>query len=298
MRLPRCKKSPSNSSSQRIPLLAVFGGKDGGLVAQDAVVRPIGARSLTEAARPYSRLLYWLERSCALSSDDRQRIAELPLTVANFCSNQTIASHGEARRHCTLVLNGFVYGHKLVSSSRRQITSLLVPGDIADLQCLYNPKLDHSLSALGPAVVAFFPHTALKAVLDQSPCLSQAFWRETFVEVAIAREWIANLGRREALARMAHLICELAVRLRAVDPMGSFSLHIPWTQMDVADVCGISGVHANRTVQELRRSGVLDWDSRQIKILDWRALTEIADFSDDYLQMRTATQEFVASEVA
>jgi len=196
------------------------------------------------------------------------------------------------------VLSGFVYGHKLVNSSRRQITSLLVPGDIADLQCLYVPKLDHNLSALGPAVVAFFPHAAFRAILDQSPQLSQAFWRETFVETAIAREWIANLGRREALARMAHVICELAVRLRAVDRTGSFSLFIPWTQMDVADVCGISGVHANRVVQELRRSRVLDWDPRQIRILDWDALTEIADFSDDYLQLRIAGRDLVASEVA
>jgi CRP-like cAMP-binding protein len=260
-----------------------------------AVFRQTGSKSLMEAARPYSRLLYWLERSCAMSSDDRQRIAELPLTVANFGSNQLIAKHGDAPSRCTLLLSGFIYGHKLVGTSRRQITSLLVPGDIAGLQGLCLSRLDHSLSALGPTVVVFFPHAPFAAILDESPRLSRAFWRETFVEAAIAREWIANLGRREALARLAHVICELAVRLRVVDTLQSFSLCIPWTQTDVADICGISGVHANRVVQELRRSRVLDWRSSQICVLDWKALCEVADFSEDYL-IRAPQQEFANSD--
>jgi CRP-like cAMP-binding protein len=241
-----------------------------------------------EIGRPYSRLLYRMERFNAFSSEDRQRLAELPLAVANFSANQDVARRGDAASRCTLVLSGFLYGHKLVGSSRRQITSLLVPGDIADLNTLHLRNLDHSLSALGPAVVAFFPHTAFRYMLDGSPHLAEAFWRETFIESAILREWVANLGRREALARVAHVVCELAVRLQAVDLARNLCFSIPWTQMDVADACGISGVHANRVVQELRRLGLVDWDSKHVKIRNWHALAKLGDFSADYLQLGSA----------
>jgi CRP-like cAMP-binding protein len=241
-----------------------------------------------EIGRPYWRLLYRLERFNSLSCEDRRRVAELPLTVVNFSARQPIYRHGDWPPRCTLVLSGFLYSNKMIGTSRRQITSLHVPGDVAGLQSLHLPHLDHSLYALGPAVVAFFPHTALKYMLYRSSQLNQAFWRESFVEAAILREWIANLGRREALARVAHLVCELAARLQAADLARDLCFSIPWTQTDVADACGISAVHANRVVQELRRLGLVDWDSKQVKIREWEGLARIGDFSDDYLQLRTA----------
>ena len=247
-----------------------------------------------EIGRPYSRLLYRLERFNSLSCEDRRCVAELPLTVVNFSANQPVYRHGDWPPQCTLVLSGFLYSNKMIGTSRRQITSMHVPGDVAGLQSL--PHLDHSLHALGPAVLAFFPHTALKYMLDRSSQLNQAFWRESFVEAAILREWIANLGRREALARVAHLVCELAARLQAADLARNFCLSIPWTQTDVADACGISAVHANRVVQELRRLGLVDWDSKQVKIRDWEGLARIGDFSDDYLQLQPAGNSSFAPE--
>jgi CRP-like cAMP-binding protein len=243
-----------------------------------------------EIGRPYSRLLYRLERSNDLSPQDRQRVAQLPLTVANLAADQEVARYGEAPSRCTLVLGGFLYNHKLASGSRRQITSFLVPGDIADLHTLHLLSLDHSLSALGPAVVAFLPHAALKDVLNTSPQLARAFWRETSIEAAISREWVTNLGQREAIARVAHIVCELAVRLQAVDLARNLCFSILWTQVDLADACGISSVHANRIVQELRRLGLVEWDSKQVKIRDWNGLVKIGDFSDDYLQLRAAAK--------
>lgn len=244
-----------------------------------------------EIGRPYSRLLCRLENSCPLSPQDKQRVAQLPLTVTNFAADQEIARYGDSPSRCTLVLGGFLYGHKLANGSRRQITSFFVPGDFADLHTLYLSRLDHGLSALGPAVVAFLPHAALRDVLDTSPPLAQAFWRETFIETAIFREWITNLGRRSAIARVAHIVCELATRLQAVDLARNLCFCIPWTQADLADACGISSVHANRVVQELRRLGVVDWNPKQVKIRDWDALVKIADFSNDYLQLAATVKE-------
>jgi CRP-like cAMP-binding protein len=238
-----------------------------------------------ESGRPYSRLLSRLQRSTALWPEDKQRIAELPLTVTNFSSNQEIVRQGCPTSRCTLVLAGFLYSHKLAMGSRRQITSFLIPGDLPDLHTLYLSNLDHSLSALGPAVVAFLPHSPLRDMLDKSPRLADVFWRETFVEAAIFREWVSNLGRRDAVARVAHVVCELTMRLQAVELARNLRFSIPWTQTDLADACGISTVHANRVVQELRRRGLLECNSKEVRIRDWDALAKVADFSDAYLQL-------------
>jgi CRP-like cAMP-binding protein len=242
-----------------------------------------------ETGRPYSRLLLRLERFSALSAIDRQRVADLPLKLVNTPGDREVVSYGYASSRCTLVLDGFLYSHKTVTGARRQITSFFIPGDIVDLPTLYLPKVDHSISTLGPAVLAFVPHAALKEVLDRSPALVQAFWRETLMQAAIFQEWVVNLGRRDAFARLAHIVCELTVRLQAMGMARDLSFTMPWTQMDVADACGISSVHANRVIQELRHLGLLEWDSKRVKIHDWDALARLGDFNDDYLQYRAAT---------
>jgi CRP-like cAMP-binding protein len=159
-----------------------------------------------------------------------------------------------------------LYSHKPVGS-RRQITSFFVPGDVVDLSTLYLPKPDHAIATLGPAVLAFVPHAALKGVLDKSSTLAQAFWRETLMQTAIFQEWVVNLGRRDASARLAHIVCELIVRLQSVSLARDYWFSVPWTQMDVADACGISNVHANRVIQELWQLELVEWSSRRLKIL-------------------------------
>src|SRR3954465_3438420 len=242
-----------------------------------------------DTGRPYSRLLSRLERLNTLSPADSQRIAQPPPKGVNYSADREIVSYGYSTSRCTLVLDGFLYSHKPVAGSRRQITSFFVPGDVFDLPTLYLPRVDHTIATLGPAVLAFVPHAALKEVLDGSSTLAQAFWRETLMQAAIFQEWVVNLGRRHAFARLAHIVCELTVRLQATGMARDLSFTMPWTQMDVADACGISTVHANRVIQELRHLGILDWDSKRVKIHDWEALARLGDFNDDYLQYRAAT---------
>jgi CRP-like cAMP-binding protein len=212
-------------------------------------------------------------------------ISELPLIVINVSAHQEITHQGDKPSRCTLVLGGFLYTHKIAGGARRQITSFIIPGDFADLQAPCLHSVDYNLSALGTAVVAFLPHAAMKGMLERSPQLAQAFWRETFIEAAIFREWIINLGRRESIARVAHLICELAARLQTVDLARNLCFAIPLTQAELADACGISSVHANRVVQELRRLGLVEWDSKQVRIRNWSGLARMGDFSAEYLQL-------------
>jgi CRP-like cAMP-binding protein len=247
-----------------------------------------------DTGRPYSRLLFRLERLNRLSAIDRQRIIDLPLQLANYPAEWEIVSYGSSTSRCTLVLDGFLYSHKPVAGSRRQITSFFVPGDVVDLPTLYLPKVDHTVATLGPAVLAFVPHAALKRVLDESSALAQAFWRETLMQAAIFQEWVVNLGRRDAFARLAHIVCELTVRLQSVGLARDFSFSMPWTQMDVADACGISNVHANRVIQELRHLELVEWNSRRLKIRNWSALVRLADFNDDYLQCDAITRNHAA----
>jgi CRP-like cAMP-binding protein len=235
-----------------------------------------------EIGRSYSRLLKRLDRTMILTEADRNLLAALPLTVTNVAAGARLDHTDQPR--CAVVVNGFVCGYKRVGLTRRQITSVFVPGDVAGITGLLLPGSTDVLSALGPAVVAFLPYDALEEMLDSSPRLAQALWRESFIEAAILREWVTSLGRREALARVAHLICEIVVRLRAVDLAKDNSFAICWTQADVADACGISTVHANRTVQELRRLGLVQWDARHLKVRDWDGLAKIGEFSEYYLQ--------------
>jgi len=245
-----------------------------------------------ETGQLFSRWLLRLERYGALSAPDRQRITDLPLKLVNCPADREVISYGHSPSQCTLVLDGFLYSHKLVAESRRQIISFFVPGDVADLPTLYLPKIDYSITALGPAVLVFVPHRALKNVLDQSPNLARAFWLETLMQTAICREWISNLGSRDSIARVAHIVCELTVRLQAVGLARDLSFSMPWTQIDLADACGISNVHANRIVQELRLRGLLEWDSKRVKIRNWNSLVQLGDFDDDYLKLgRSTTKE-------
>jgi CRP-like cAMP-binding protein len=231
-----------------------------------------------ESGRPYSRLLLRLERFNTLSADDRQRLANLPLKLVSYPAREVV-SRGCSTSRCTLVLDGFLYSHKAALGSRRQITSFFVPGDVADLATLYLPAVDHSISTLGPAVLALVPHSVLKEAIDKSTSLSHSFWRETLIQAAIFQEWVVNLGRRDAFARLAHILCELTVRLQASGLARDLSFAMPWTQLHVADACGISNVHANRVIQEFRHLGILEWDSRRLTIHDWNAMTRLGDFN-------------------
>ncbi|ACI93845.1 cyclic nucleotide-binding protein [Afipia carboxidovorans OM5] len=250
-----------------------------------------------EAGRPYTRLLRRLDSIVSLAESDRYAITRLPMTVKNCANGQDVAREGDISTQCILVLDGYLFRHKLANGSQRQIMSFHVPGDIPDLQTLHLPKLDHTVTALGGTVIAFIPHAAFKDMLEGSPRLTHVFWRESLVDAAIFREWVIN-GRRDAISRVAHMICELMVRLQAVGLARDMAFTIPWTQSDVADAAGISTVHTNRVIQELRRLGLLEWDSRLIQIRNWEGLATLGDFSDDYLHLRKSEATSVASALS
>jgi CRP-like cAMP-binding protein len=248
---------------------------------------------------PSTRLITRLRCVTDISAAAERLITLLPIAVRNYAANEVIVTQGAKPTNCCLVLDGFLAREKAANTSDRQIISFYVPGDIPDANTLHLPEMDHNLIGIGPAVVGFIPHQSVNDALAQSSELLHAFWRETLIDSALLRQWVVNLGQREGIARVAHLLCELAVRLDAVGLLRDRLLPIPWTQVDVADATGMSAIHANRVIQELRTRGVVQWENRHVRIVDWKQLRDIAGFAPDYLHLkRPGALLTVASPVA
>ena len=220
-----------------------------------------------------------------LSSDDLDLLARMPSSIRNFSSHQEIRACGEHANECCLLLQGYACW-KDTDHSNGQITSIHVPGDVPDLYTTLSPRVEARLCALGPVVVAFVPHAFFRDIGARSERVAHALSLLTLADVASLRNWLVILGSCESLTRAAHLICEIAVRLRAVGLARDNRFPSPFTQSDLAAICGISPVHANRTIQDLRRKRVLQWQARTIAITDWPALVGLANFKPDYLRLR------------
>src|SRR5215213_6993913 len=203
-----------------------------------------------EIGRPYTKFVRRLEAIASLSEEDVRLLSEMPTSVRSYDTDQDIVREGATPSHCCLLLDGFLARNKIAKVSTRQIMSFHVPGDIPDLHSLHLGRMDHNLTSLGPTVVAFIPHSYFLKVLPRSQQLTHALWRETLVDAAIFREWVVNVGAREAIARIAHLLCEIKLRLDAVGLVREGTFTLPARQADIADACGITAVHTNRVVQE------------------------------------------------
>ncbi|MCA1402543.1 Crp/Fnr family transcriptional regulator [Bradyrhizobium sp. BRP56] len=231
---------------------------------------------------PHRKLIARLLSVVELSEQDKVRLEQLPHIIKTFGDGDRIARQGDVPVHCAVVMTGLLSRRRVVSE-RNQISSIYVPGDIPDLHTLHLPVLDHDLRSEGTSTVAFISHSHLRRMLRESPGLTNAFWRETLIHAAIYREWVENLGSRAALPRIAHLFCELATRFEMVGLLDNDTFRLPLTQQDLADACGLSTVHVNRTVQELRKMGLLDWRGQIAYVLRREELETVAEFSADYL---------------
>src|SRR5215203_4317236 len=181
---------------------------------------------------------------------------------------------------------GFTAMFKVTAEGKRQITAFHIPGDIPDLQSLHLEVLDTSLATLTRCKVGFIQHEALQDLCDRCPRIAKALWRETLIDAAIFREWTVNVGRREAYARIAHILCELMVRLQAVGLTQDHTVQIPITQNEFADATGLSNVHVNRVLQALRSDGLILLKGDTLQIPDWDKLKQAGDFDATYLHLQ------------
>src|SRR3954463_15112417 len=194
-----------------------------------------------------------------IDEDERQAIRALPLQVRELRRDQDIAREGDRPSQCALLLDGLVFRYKFEETGKRQILGFNTPGDIPDLQSLALDELDHSIGTASAATVAFVSHPDMRRLIGAYPRLSQAFWRDTLVEASIAREWLLNVGQRDAYRRIAHLFCELYTRLNAVGLVDGAAFRFPVSQATLSEAVGITPVHVNRVLQGLRKHGLVEW---------------------------------------
>ena len=233
----------------------------------------------------YNPMIRKLESVFTLTEDERQALENLPMQVAVLKDHQDIVREGDQPTRSCLLLSGFACVYKMTAQGKRQIVSFAIAGDIPDLQSLHLKVLDNSISTISPCRVGFITHEALREICTRYPRLAAAFWRETLIDASIFREWVMNVGRREAYQRMAHVLCELLVRLRAVDLVEDHVCDLPITQSEFADALGVTNVHVNRVLQQMRTEGLIITQGTQLKIPDWNKLKEVGEFDPAYLHL-------------
>lgn len=214
----------------------------------------------------------------------------VPIQVRDIAADQDLVREGDRPQNCMLLVEGFAARYRTLSDGRRQILSFHIPGDFMDLQSLTLTRLDHSIGTLTASRVALFTHGAMNDLL-LDPGLTRILWHEAMVDSAITREWIVNVGRRSAYQRVAHVLCELVTRMEAVGLAHDGICDLPLTQGELADATGLSTVHVNRVIQELRRESLITLRSRTFSALNWSGLKSAAEFDASYLQLKPAVDD-------
>jgi len=223
------------------------------------------------------------DRHSALSKEEREAFSALPFVRKTLPKDAYLVEEGRPTSECTLLLQGFAYRHKLVHDGARQIISIHIPGEFIDLQHLMLATADHNVQTLSKTEIASVPAAALRDIGARYPALQRAIWLDLLIDASIFREWVVNVGRRDARTRIAHLLCELALRLDASGTDTSPTYEFPLTQDQLADATGLTPVHTNRTLQSLRKDGLIALSSSRLTVLDWDALRDAGDFSERYL---------------
>lgn len=206
-------------------------------------------------------------------------------TYRELAAGETFIHAGELLRHSTLLLDGLMCRYKDLQNGQRQIAELHVPGDFADLHSFSLKRLDHNIMALTRCRVALVPHENIRRITDEHPHLARVFWFSTNLDAAIHREWIFSLGRKSAAARLAALFHELLERLRIVGLADDEGFAFPLSQEQLGECMGLTSVHVNRTLKELRERNIVTFRMGRVTIHDLPALRDLGEFDSAYLYL-------------
>lgn len=230
-------------------------------------------------------LLLKLSRVLDLSGAEAAAIRAVPVQAAAFGADTVLAREGDRPSRSFLVAEGLACTSKVAAGGRRQIMALHIPGDAPDLHSLHLSFLDSDIWAITDCRLAYVAHADLRALGRAHPRIMEELWRVTLVEGAIYREWMVNISQRQAPSRVAHVFCEMMLRMEVVGLARDRTCALPITQADLSEMTGLSQVHVNRTLQALREQGLITFAQGSLAIHDWEALAELGDFQADYLHL-------------
>jgi CRP-like cAMP-binding protein len=237
-------------------------------------------------ARPisvFAGLTRRLEQRGRFGEGDRRALEALPHSIRHFPAGAHFVRDGDRTESCCLLLSGFACRYKITGDGARQILSFHMVGEFIDLQNSFLGVADHGAQALTEAEAAVIPRQLLRDLALGRRAIAEALWIDTLIDAAIFREWVVNVGRRDSRARVAHLLCELSLRMQAAGLASGHRYELPMTQEQLADAVGLTPVHVNRVLKQLAEEGLISRDRRIIVIEDWRRMRDAGDFNERYL---------------
>lgn len=236
-------------------------------------------------SNPLALLLRKLGQHAPLGEEDRKAVLSLPYSMRTLEPQSYIFREGDAPLTCAVLVTGFAYRHKLTGEGSRQIIALHIPGDPLDFQNLFLDEADHNLQTLTRAQLVVVPRVEIQKLARARPAIGNAILINILVDASVFREWVLNIGRRDSRARLAHVLCEFAVRLDAQGLAEEYGYELPMTQEQLADALGLTPVHVNRTLKALEVEGLISRNRRNVSFPDWQRMREIADFNQRYLHL-------------
>jgi len=236
-------------------------------------------------------MLRKLELWTALNTADQAAVLPLPHIIRRVRAHEFIVREDDRPRHSCLLLSGFAFRHKIAGNGGRQIFSIHMRGDIVDLHNSMLRRADHNVQALTDVEAAFIPVAAIDDLVVSHPAVAKAMWYDTLVDAAIFREWTLNVGRRDARTRMAHMLCEFALRLHVAGLGERMNYTLPMTQEQLGDALALTTVHVNRMLRSLEKDGFIERTQRSVRIVDFQLLSRIGDFDARYLHLEQAERD-------
>ena len=226
-----------------------------------------------------------LERRSRIEAEDRDALLTLPHQLRPVAAGTHLIRDGDRPEHCSILLSGFAYRHKLTGDGGRQVLAIHVAGDFLDLQNSLLRVSDHNVQMLTDGEIALIPRDAIRSLALTRPAVGVALWTDTLVDSSIFREWVVNVGRRDAKARVAHILCEFSLRLEEAGLAEGHRYQLPMTQEQLADAVGLTSVHVNRVLRQLAEEGLISRNKRALVIEDWARMRDTGDFNERYLHI-------------
>jgi len=234
---------------------------------------------------PLSLLVRQFELHSPLDEAARQGILGLPLQLKSLEPGAYLVREGDRPLTCAILVTGYAYRQKQTTDGLRQIVSLHIPGEGLDLQQLALEVADHSVQMLTRGQVAIIEQGHIRRLMSAEPEVAHAIFTAVLIEGSIFREWVLNVGRRDARTRMAHLLCEFALRMEKAGLAGGDGFELPITQEQLADAVGLTPVHVNRTLKALEATGLIRRNKRNIAFPSWERMRDVGDFNQRYLHL-------------
>ena len=230
-----------------------------------------------------SRFLNRLLSRSVLGKEERRAVLGLSGHASQVRANYDIVSPGETVEHACLIGHGLGARYDQMADGKRQLTAFHIDGDMCDLHSVVCPTAAWGLMALTTTTILHVPHGEIRALVETYPALAMAFWRDSTADASILAKWVGNVGRRDSRARMAHVLCEMGVRMERAGLGKRDAFWFDVSQQNLADALGLTAVHVNRTMQMLRSEGFIRTESRTFFVDDWARLCEVAEFDPAYL---------------